>query len=129
MNSGNLNYRLGAMLAATLASVLYLLPIVLPAESRPSFLPEDPIHLGLDLRGGTHLLFTVEVDKAVENNVGRTGEELAREMRDDEIGVESVDHDGMELTFRRLPGHSLSRTPHRWQRRGIGGYRTWPDPS
>ena len=100
MNSGNVNYRLGAMLAATLASVLYLLPIVLPAESRPSFLPEDPIHLGLDLRGGTHLLFTVEVDTAVENNVGRAGEELAREMRDDEIGVESVDHEGMELTIR-----------------------------
>ena len=30
----------------------------------------------LDLRGGTHLLFTVDVDKGVEANLARTGEEL-----------------------------------------------------
>lgn len=97
MNPGNVNYRLIALLAATIAAIGYLLPVVLPEGSRPSFLPEDPIHLGLDLRGGTHLLFTVEVDKAVENNVGRTGEELSRELRDEGIGVREVDHEGMEL--------------------------------
>lgn len=97
MNPGNVNYRLAALVAATLAAVIYLLPVVMPEGSRPSFLPEDPIHLGLDLRGGTHLLFTVEVDKAVENNIGRTGEELARELRDEEIGVKEVDHEGMNL--------------------------------
>lgn len=98
MNPGNVNYRLAALLAATIGAIAYLLPVVLPEGSRPSFLPEDPIHLGLDLRGGTHLLFTVEVDKAVENNVGRAGEELARELRDDDIGVKGVDHAGRTLT-------------------------------
>lgn len=97
MNPGNVNYRLAALLVATLAAFGYLLPVVLPAGSAPSFLPEDPIHLGLDLRGGTHLLFTVEVDKAVSNNIGRTGEELVREARDEEIGVKGVDHEGINL--------------------------------
>lgn len=97
MNPGNVNYRLLALVAATVWAIVYLSPVFLPAGTAPSFLPEDPIHLGLDLRGGTHLLFTVEVDKAVDNNVGRTGEELARELRDDGIGVKGVDHDGTEL--------------------------------
>ena len=98
MNPGNVMYRLAAMAVVTIAAITYLLPVVLPADSRPSFLPEDPIQLGLDLRGGTHLLFTVEVDKAVTNNVGRTAEELARELRDEEIPVKSIDHEGTELT-------------------------------
>ncbi|MDG2307306.1 MAG: protein translocase subunit SecD [Candidatus Binatia bacterium] len=98
MSSGNVNYRLAALLVATIASFAYLLPVVLPAGMTPSFLPEDPIQLGLDLRGGTHLLFTVEVDKAVENNIGRTGEELARELRDEEIGVKEIEHEGTALT-------------------------------
>ncbi len=98
MNPGNVSYRLATMLAVTIAAVAYLLPVVLPPESRPAFLPEKPIQLGLDLRGGTHLLFTVEVDKAVENNVGRTAEELGRELRDEEIAVKGIDHEGTTLT-------------------------------
>lgn len=97
MNPGNVNYRLLALAAATLWAIVYLSPVFLPAGSAPSFLPEDPIHLGLDLRGGTHLLFTVEVDKAVDNNVGRAGEEITRELRDEGIGVRGVDHEGTEL--------------------------------
>ena len=98
MNPSNVVYRLGALAVATIAAVIYLLPAFLSEESRPSFLPEDPIHLGLDLRGGTHLLFTVDVDKALENNVERTGDELGRALREEEVPVTSIEHEGVELT-------------------------------
>ncbi|MBM4265177.1 MAG: protein translocase subunit SecD [Deltaproteobacteria bacterium] len=97
MNPGNVMVRLGILLALIVGSIIYLLPVVWPEDSKPSFLGENPIHLGLDLRGGTHLLFTVDVDKGVEANLARTGEELAREARAESIPV-TVTHEGMTLT-------------------------------
>ena len=44
-------------------------------------LPSDKIHLGLDLQGGVHLVLEVQVEKAVENRIERTAEELRAAMR------------------------------------------------
>ena len=52
---------------ATLAAMIYLMPtFVSPLPDWwTSILPEDKIHLGLDLQGGSHLVLEVKVDKAV----------------------------------------------------------------
>ena len=64
MNPGNVVYRLAALAVLIVASLVYLSPLVLPADfPLPKFLQREPLHLGLDLRGGTHLLFTVDVEK------------------------------------------------------------------
>ncbi|MFP6663078.1 MAG: protein translocase subunit SecD [Deltaproteobacteria bacterium] len=100
MNPGTANYRLAAMLAMTLGSLIYLSPVFLPAGVHLPLAPaESPIKLGLDLRGGTHLLFAVEVEKAVVNSVGRTGEELSRAARDEGLAVAKVGHEGTNLTI------------------------------
>jgi preprotein translocase subunit SecD len=44
-------------------------------------LPSDKVHLGLDLQGGVHLVLEVQTDKAVENRVERTAEDLRASMR------------------------------------------------
>jgi preprotein translocase subunit SecD len=101
MNPGNATYRLLLLIALTVAAVGYLSPIVLPGDFKlPSFLSREPIHLGLDLRGGTHLLFTVDVDKAVENSVGRTADELRRALEEDGIKIKTIDHEGTSLVVR-----------------------------
>src|SRR5436190_19808887 len=61
---------------------VYLAPSIMRPlpEAWPSFLPREPIRLGLDLQGGIHLILQVEVDKAVENALNGTMEDLKREM-------------------------------------------------
>lgn len=98
MNPGNVVYRLAALALLVVASVVYLSPIVLPADfPLPSFLPREPLHLGLDLRGGTHLLFTVDVEKAVENNLARGADELRRELKDQKIQTGEITQEGKTL--------------------------------
>jgi preprotein translocase subunit SecD len=44
-------------------------------------LPTEKIHLGLDLQGGVHLVLEVQTEKAVENRIERTAEELKAAMK------------------------------------------------
>ncbi len=100
MNSGSVNYKVAAILALALGALVYISPLLLPADfPLPSFLQRDPIHLGLDLRGGTHLLFTVDVDAAVLNSVARTGEDLQRQLKEEKIDATLVP-DGVDLMLR-----------------------------
>lgn len=52
------------------------------------------IRLGLDLRGGSHLLFTVELDKAVELDLDRRMHELRRVLREAQVGAVSLAREG-----------------------------------
>lgn len=98
MNPGNVVYRLAALAVLVIASLVYLSPLVLPADfPLPKFLQREPLHLGLDLRGGTHLLFTVDVEKAVENNLARSADELRRELKEQKITAGEITQDGKTL--------------------------------
>ena len=56
------------MLGLTVVAVVLLVPSIV--GQLPSwldlFLPVEHVRLGLDLRGGTHLVLTVQVDKAIQ---------------------------------------------------------------
>ena len=52
--------------------------------------PYRKINLGLDLQGGMHLVLQVDTDKAVENTVDRTYDELRSFMRQNDIRVASI---------------------------------------
>lgn len=100
MNPGNVNYRLAVLAAITLAALVYLSPVFLPDGARLPFGPaENPIHLGLDLRGGTHLLFTVDVDDAVSSSLDRTRDDVARAVAEEEIPVDSFVRKGDSLVL------------------------------
>jgi preprotein translocase subunit SecD len=108
MNPGNVVYRIVLVVGLTLAALIYLAPVFLPAGMPlPGFLPKEPLHLGLDLRGGTHLLFTVDLDKAVENSLGRSAEELRRELREAKIATGEIVQQGLTL---RVPLESADQT-------------------
>ncbi|HWI41056.1 MAG TPA: preprotein translocase subunit SecD, partial [Verrucomicrobiae bacterium] len=66
--SKGLAWRVGLILLFLLLSFMYLTPTLV--SKLPSWwggiLPQDRIHLGLDLQGGTHLVMEVETQKAVE---------------------------------------------------------------
>ena len=92
----NLLYRALIVVAATVAALVYLVPSVvapLPAWWKAVF-PDQPIRLGLDLRGGMHLVLEVQTEKALEFSVDRSVEDLKRELQGQHVSVAGVTRDG-----------------------------------
>ncbi len=101
MNTG-LAWRLVTVIGSTLLAFVFLLPSVvseLPAWWKGT-LPSDAIHLGLDLRGGIHMVMEVQVDRAVENSVDLLIDQLKTESREKEIATRNWRREGLDtLSF------------------------------
>jgi len=70
-----------------LAGVLYSLPNFIGGMSNlPSWLPNKTINLGLDLRGGAHLLYEVDVDVVFKERADAMVQDLRSELRKNKIG-------------------------------------------
>jgi preprotein translocase subunit SecD len=79
-----------------LGAFIYLVPSIggkLP-DWWSSLLPEDKIHLGLDLQGGMHLVLGVQADKAVESSLERIIEELRQSLRKRKIRYLELERGG-----------------------------------
>ena len=74
----SLSWRIVVSLLVLFASVVYVMPSLPGVGGSPlgKLLPDARISLGLDLKGGMHLTLGVEVDKAVNNALALTGQEL-----------------------------------------------------
>lgn len=85
----SLRWRMILALAVLAIGVAYVLPSV-PAV-KDSFLgrilPSNTINLGLDLKGGIYLTLGVDMDKALENNLARQGDELKAAARESKVAV------------------------------------------
>jgi preprotein translocase subunit SecD len=104
--------RLGLFIIATLASLVYLAPTFFAGRLPPwwsNFLPADKIHLGLDLQGGSHLVLEVKVDKAIENNVDRVKDEIAKLLRERGISAVSVERVQGTQIHLKVPAASVDR--------------------
>jgi len=68
---------------------LYLLPnfVDLP---KGWWFHNQPIHYGLDIQGGAHLVYGVDVKSVIEEKVGRTARSLQGEFQEKNIPVDSV---------------------------------------
>jgi preprotein translocase subunit SecD len=88
----SLKWRALLVAAAIIAALIYIYPSLSPGL--PSWwtkaLPSQAINLGLDLKGGMHLILEVQADKAVESAVERNIEELKFALRKDQIPVNMV---------------------------------------
>ena len=90
-------WRVAAVLAAVLWAFICLLPTYtdnLPGWWKSLLLPNEPIHLGLDLQGGIHMVLQVESDKAVQNTVDRMMDQIRRELREEEIATRNWKRQG-----------------------------------
>jgi len=96
-------YRALLIVVLTVGSVVYLVPSLtttLPEWWTAALLPSRQIRLGLDLQGGTHLLLSVDLEKAVENALDQNAEELRRAFREANITGIEVQRDGQALRVR-----------------------------
>jgi preprotein translocase subunit SecD len=61
-------------------SFFYITPTFVGSGSLPDWWPSEPIHKGLDLQGGMHLILGVETEKAVESVLEQSVEDYAIEL-------------------------------------------------
>ncbi|HXJ35798.1 MAG TPA: protein translocase subunit SecD [Candidatus Eisenbacteria bacterium] len=96
---GSVTYRAALFAALSLASLVMLAPTFAP--SVPAWWPwKQSLRLGLDLQGGTHLLYTVGIEQAVDNTIDRVGRDLERELKSAQVGAFTVDREGRKLVVR-----------------------------
>src|SRR6266850_7313915 len=89
-------HRVFLVVLMVIVAFVYLTPTLarpLP-DWWPSAFPREPIRLGLDLQGGIHLVLQVEVDKAVENALNGTMEDLKRELAAAQIQTARLERKG-----------------------------------
>ncbi len=64
-----------------------------------SFLPNQRVNFGLDLRGGSYLLLKVDSEIYLKDQLGITTDILRRELRKNQIGYFNLINNGNNLTF------------------------------
>jgi preprotein translocase subunit SecD len=82
----SVGYRALVLAALSVAAAVIVLPtFVHPA---PKWWPwQRSVRLGLDLQGGTHLLYQVQIEQAIDNSIDRLAREVEREVRDAGVGA------------------------------------------
>jgi len=98
----SLLYRILLIVALITIAIVYLVPTFVTdlPDLWKQYLPDQRIRLGLDLQGGTHLVMTVEVDKAVENTLDHTSEAMKRELEEAKIGIDGIERKHLRLQVR-----------------------------
>lgn len=104
------NIKVRAVVAAivTLAGIFYLMPSI--TTSLPTFWKDyvDKIHLGLDLRGGMHLVLEVETDKAVESAVERAVNTLKSLLMEKRVRFRHLERINGTMISLQLPNQEAS---------------------
>jgi preprotein translocase subunit SecD len=96
-------YRALLVLGLTIGSIVYLIPSAvgsLPEWWTSLLLPSRKIHLGLDLRGGAHLLMSVDMEAAIEKALDQNAEELRRALREANVSGVEVQRTGKVVRLR-----------------------------
>jgi preprotein translocase subunit SecD len=77
-------WRVLAVIIVTLLGLVYALPNALPASVRvamPSWMPSKTINLGLDLQGGSYLMFEVESGAVFKARLETVVDDMSRDLR------------------------------------------------
>jgi preprotein translocase subunit SecD len=96
--SKKLQWRGLIILIVIAVALIYLTPSIsktLPTWW-PNILPEEKIHLGLDLKGGMHLVLEVQTQRAVESNLERTIEDIKYSLRKAKIRYQTLKRSGSD---------------------------------
>jgi len=90
--SNSLKIRGGTVIVCLLLAIFFLAPTFL-RDSLPQWWLKsaDPIHLGLDLQGGMHLVLGVDVDKAVESRVDAIIDQTESLLREKDITFKRIE--------------------------------------
>lgn len=81
-------WKIGLILLVCAFGFIYSAPNVVPeagrawvSENMPGWFPQKTVNLGLDLRGGAHLLYEVDVDAVFKEQADLLRQDVSRELR------------------------------------------------
>ena len=111
--------------------VAHALPNLLSDEQKrhiPSFLPQEAINLGLDLRGGSHLLLEIDLSHLTEDHLNQLSEAIRMEFRKQKLPLarlavnqqeliltSSATNDQVRQIIRKIdPGLDISQQNDSW---------------
>jgi preprotein translocase subunit SecD len=113
--SKKLQWRGILVLVVVAIALVYLTPSIsktLPPWW-PNILPEEKINLGLDLKGGMHLILEVQAQKAVESHLERMVEDIKFGLRKSKIRYQELKRSGpdrISLTLLRPEDRKAAET-------------------
>jgi preprotein translocase subunit SecD len=114
------------ILVAVIAAlgILYVAPNFVPrqkAETIPTWLPHKQINLGLDLRGGAHLLLEAEVDEAIKERLNSLVDAVRGGLRKERIGYTGIGRiaNGVGVTIRDAAQIDKARSTLRGLEQGM----------
>ncbi len=92
-----LRVRFGIIMACLVAGALSILPTLVGEMPQwwQRLFPVQQLRLGLDLKGGLHLVLGVQVDRAVEAQTERVANDLRDVFRRKRVGVSGVRREGI----------------------------------
>lgn len=98
-------WKMCAVLSVILFFAAAMLPNLLSPSAReqlPSFTPKQPVNLGLDLRGGSHLLLEMDFNAYMREHMANLRDSLRGELRKAKVGYTalSVRKDSVSVTLR-----------------------------
>lgn len=82
-------WKIALIALCCLYGFVYALPNFIPTlaqQENPGWIPHKTVNLGLDLRGGAHLLYEVDMDGVFEQRVESLSEEYANMMKEGDVG-------------------------------------------
>lgn len=86
-----------SFISFTLLATICILPNFTEQES--DWLPADKVNLGLDLRGGSHLLLGVDFDNYMNDVSESIAESLRKNLRDEKIRYKNLTHERNNIQF------------------------------
>jgi preprotein translocase subunit SecD len=90
----------------TIVAIIYALPNF--TDNKSYWLPDNQVNLGLDLRGGSHLLLSVDFDSYIEELSQSISATLKKSLRDKKIGYKNFIIKKNNLKFECRNQHDIS---------------------
>ena len=91
------------LLLLTAVSIILMLPSVVPhlPEWYTKYIWNQGFQLGLDLKGGTHLILQVDLDQVIQNNLNMQGQDIkdVAEKRGIDLRVGAAHKNLLDLTL------------------------------
>ena len=115
------------ILSVLVISAIYLVPTVLDREIE--WWPSGKLNLGLDLKGGMHIIYGVRTDKAVHSEMVRIKRELANWLEEEKALFSEAkvnDANELELTF---ADHETMGRARKWVEKELNSYDTFSNGS
>jgi preprotein translocase subunit SecD len=81
-------WKVVSFILCSLIAFIYAAPNFIPMQ--PGYLPSSKVNLGLDLRGGAHLLLDVDFDSYLNDLLENISDRLKKIFRDEKIGYKNL---------------------------------------